>query len=290
MKKILLLIAALAVTTFCQAQIEKNVILRVSRGEITYVQPVEKKETVGRVIGSIIKGAIGLESEPHPEFADNVRTAISGAIGRARRLVVTDSQFLEGEVAPDEPAFIFDGSIGSISCASRSVETTDDKGRKHTHMEYRGVVTVTINIKDVHTDQIVKTVNFNGSEYDYNWIESPEKAIGNAIIRMENYITNDLNLSWPLYASIIEGNSVKKDKQKEVYIDLGEMNGAFKGMTFNVYTVKVVAGREAKREIGRLKITEVMGDDVSLCKVTKGGIDIKNALDAGAELLITSTN
>lgn len=290
MKKVILSIIALAMTTMCQAQTEKNVIYHISRGEITYIQPVEKKETVGRVIGSIIKGAIGMESEPHPEFADNVRTAIAGAIGSARRLIVTDSQFLESELADGQVALVYDGSIGSISCASRNVEETDDKGKKHTHMEYRGSVTVTINIKDVRTDQIVKTINFNGSEYDYSWIESPEKAIGNAIQRMQYYITKEVNLAWPLFASIVEGNSAKKDKQKEVYIDLGEVAGAFKGMTFNVYSVQTIAGREAKKEIGRLKITEVMGDDISLCKVTKGGADIKLALDSNKELLITSTN
>ena len=66
--------------------------------------------------------------------------------------------------------------------------------------------------------------------------------------------------------------------------------GAFKGMTFNVYTVLTVADKEAKKEIGRLKITEVMGDDISLCKVTKGGVEIKQNIDSGATLLITSTN
>lgn len=284
------IVAALFMTVASHAQTEKNIVYHISRGEIAYTQPVEKKETVGRVIGSILKGAIGMESEPHPEFADNVRTAIAGAIGNARRLIVTDSQFMDGELGEGEHGLMYDGSIGSISCASRSVEEVDSKGRKHSHLEYRGSVTVTINIKDVHTDQIVKTVNFNGSEYDYSWIESPEKAIGNAIQRMQYYITKELNLAWPLYASIVEGNSVKKDKQKEVFIDLGEAAGAFKGMTFSVYTVQTIAGREAKKEIGRLKVAEVMGDDISLCKVTKGGVEIKTAIDTGKELLITSSN
>ena len=284
------LLILFAIVNSANAQIERNYIFRVSRGEVTYTEPQAKKATVGNVLGSIITAAAGSNTEQHPEFADNVRNAIAGAIGNARRLNVVDGQFLPGELAEGEEALTYDGSIGSISCTSQNTTTKDDKGVSHTKIQYRATITVTINLKDVRTDQIVKTISIGSGEYDYSWIETPEKAISNAIDRMRATITHQLNLAWPMYASIVEGNRAKKDKQKEVYIDLGESMGAFKGMTFNVYTVITVAGKEAKKEIGRLKITEVMGDDISLCKVTKGGADIKQNIDVGATLLITSTN
>lgn len=284
------LLVLFTIVNSANAQIDRNYIFRVSRGEVTYTEPQAKKATVGNVLGSIITAAAGSNTEQHPEFADNVRNAIAGAIGNARRLNVVDGQFLPGELAEGEEALTYDGSIGSISCTSQNTTTKDDKGVSHTKIQYRATITVTINLKDVRTDQILKTISIGSGEYDYSWIETPEKAISNAIDRMRATITHQLNLAWPMYASIVEGNRAKKDKQKEVYIDLGESMGAFKGMTFNVYTVITVAGKEAKKEIGRLKITEVMGDDISLCKVTKGGADIKQNIDAGATLLITSTN
>lgn len=96
------------------------------------------------------------------------------------------------------------------------------------------------------------------------------------------------NKVFPLYASIVEAGEVKKDKQKEVYIDLGAADGVYKGLQFDVFLIKTIAGKEAKTEIGRLKIEEVEGDDISLCKVKKGGDKIKSALDEGLTLLITS--
>ena len=51
-----------------------------------------------------------------------------------------------------------------------------------------------------------------------------------------------------------------------------------------VYVVKTVAGREAKSQIGKLRIEAVEGDDISRCKVTSGGKDIKAAIDAGEKL------
>ena len=97
-----------------------------------------------------------------------------------------------------------------------------------------------------------------------------------------------LNKYRPLKANIIEGSTAKKNKQKEVYIDLGSSEGAFKGLQMGVYQVKTVAGREAKSQIGKLKIEEVEGDDISLCKVQSGGKEIKVAIDAGEQLQVIS--
>ena len=62
----------------------------------------------------------------------------------------------------------------------------------------------------------------------------------------------------------------------------------YKGLQFDVFLVKTIAGKEAKTMIGRLKIEEVEGDEISLCKVIKGADKIKTALDEDQTLLITS--
>jgi hypothetical protein len=97
-----------------------------------------------------------------------------------------------------------------------------------------------------------------------------------------------LNKYRPLQANILEGGATKKDKQKEVYIDLGSNEGAFEGLHMAVYTIKIIAGREAKSQIGKLKIEAVEGVDISRCKVQSGGKDIKAALDAGQQLQVIS--
>ena len=91
---------------------------------------------------------------------------------------------------------------------------------------------------------------------------------------------------YPLRANIVEGAREKKDKQKEVYIDLGNHNGVYEGLHFGVYLEKQVAGKIAERQIGKLKIIEVQGPDISLCKVQSGGRDIKAAIDAGQNIVV----
>jgi hypothetical protein len=111
-----------------------------------------------------------------------------------------------------------------------------------------------------------------------------------ALEKLSSTITDYCNKWLPLSANVLEGARDKKDKQKEVYIDLGSKEGAYEGLHMGVYTVKTIAGKEAKKQIGRLKIMEVLGDDISLCKVQSGGKDIKAALDAGETLVIQTTD
>ena len=89
-------------------------------------------------------------------------------------------------------------------------------------------------------------------------------------------------------ANIVEGATDKKEKQKEVYIDLGSSEGAVKGLHMGVFVVKTVAGKEARQQVGKLKIEEVEGDEISLCKVQSGGKDIKAAIDEGKQLVVLS--
>ena len=62
------------------------------------------------------------------------------------------------------------------------------------------------------------------------------------------------------------------------------------GTHFTVYVIGSIGGKETRRQIGRLKVNAVEGDEVSRCKVVSGGKDIKTALDAGQGLLIISTD
>lgn len=127
------------------------------------------------------------------------------------------------------------------------------------------------------------------SEYDLAWIETREGAINSALSTLASKVTRYFNRTLPLQANIVEGAHDKKDKQKEVYIDLGESTkGVSAGLHFGVYTTKMVAGKVAKKLIGKIKVAEVQGEELSLCKVQSGGKEIKAAIDTGEELLVTS--
>ena len=51
-----------------------------------------------------------------------------------------------------------------------------------------------------------------------------------------------------------------------------------------------LGGKETRKLIGRLKVRQIEGDEVSLCKVVSGKKEIKAALDAQQKILIISTD
>ncbi len=293
-KRVVITSLVLVLVMTVRAQVERNVIYRCARGNMTYTEPVKKQEntskTVGKILGSVLQAAAGTStsSTDHPEYADAVKDAIMGGIGSARRIRVVDGTILPTDLAEGESAMYCDASISAISCTTRINVWVDKDKKKHESTEYRGNIVGTINLKDVSNDQIVLTRTVNSSSWTSSWCDTPDKAMGYAINSMKSYLCSTLNDAFPLYASIVEGSRATEKKSKEVYIDIGESNGCYNGMHFDVYTVKTVAGKEAKKQIGQLKIIETMGDDISLCKVQRGGVDIKNAIDAGEKLLITS--
>ena len=292
MKKnsIMLCILALLVSISAQAaQEERNAVFTTALNSLQYT-PKESKQTAGKVIGEVLTAIVAGETTKEMEgYEEAVRAAVLKGLSGARRIKAIDGQLSQEEAAQPNTWYV-DGTISTISSTTK-IDTWEDKDKKkHSRTLYSGVVGVTLHFKDAHTDEVLFSPTFNITSSDTSWLDTAQGALNSAIVALSNRITRYLNQALPLSALIIEGAREKKDKAKEVYIDLGDDDGCVKGMHFDVFTVRTVAGHEAKKKVGRLKVTDVQGDDISLCKVQSGGRDIKSAIDAGEQLLIITTD
>lgn len=288
-KNMMLCLLSLLIVLGAEAQEQRNVIYTTGINELQYTKK-ESKPTAGEVITEVLSAIVtGETTQDMDKYVDAVQAAVVKGISQARRIKAIDGQLTPEE--KDQPnTWYVDGTIASISATSK-VDTWEDKDKKkHSKTVYKGLVSLTLHFKDAHTDEVLFSPSFNVTASDLSWVESAAGAVSNAINSLPGRITRYLDVNLPLSANIIEGARDKKDKQKEVYIDLGTAEGGFKGLHFDVFTVKTVAGREAKKKIGRLKVTDVEGEDISLCKVQSGGRDIKAAIDAGEQLLIITTD
>ena len=288
-KNMMLCLLSLLVAMGAEAQKVRNVVYTTGINELQYTRK-ESKPTAGEVITEVLSALVtGETTQDMDKYVDAVQAAVVKGISQARRIKAIDGQLTPEE--KEQPyTWYVDGTIATLSATSK-VDTWEDKDKKkHSRTVYKGLVGVTLHFKNAHTDEVLFSPSFNVNASDLSWVESAAGAVNNAINSLPWRITNYLNAKLPLSANIIEGARDKKDKQKEVYIDLGSAEGGFKGLHFDVFTVKTVAGREAKKKIGRLKVTDVEGDDISLCKVQSGGRDIKAAIDAGEQLLIITTD
>ncbi len=286
MRKILIIALCMIYVMGAWAQGEelRNMKVMIGMNNLSYNKP-EDKGTLAKVLDAILTGEV---SKDQSKYKDAVRAAIVKGLSQSHRIIAIDGH-LSKEEAEQPNALYIDGTVSNLSTTSKTDNyEVDGKTRYKTY--YKALIGVTLHIKDAKTDEVIGSPSFNLSQWDVSWIETQEGAMMKALEKLSSTITDYCNKWLPLSANVLEGARDKKDKQKEVYIDLGAAEGAYEGLHMGVYTVKTIAGKDAKKQIGRLKIMEVLGDDISLCKVQSGGKDIKAALDAGETLVIQTTD
>lgn len=290
MKSLKILIVSLILFSFltATAQKELNTVYKIGVGELIYTPPTEgsKATSVIKDVAEVLLS--GQTTKQQPQYAEAVRASLMNGLSKVILFRPSDGIVSQTDISDGTPSFFIDGTIANISIVSRSETKKDSKGNKYTDTSYRSNVSVTVNLKDPADGSVVDSRTFTISDSDLYWMSSGEKAMTNALERLSSKVADYYNHLFPLSASIIEKGESKKNKQKDVYIDLGAADGVYKGQQFDVLTVKTIAGKEARTVIGRLKIEEVEGDEISLCKVTKGSDKIKTALDEGQNLLIVS--
>jgi len=193
----------------------------------------------------------------------------------------------DGLLTKDEvesPGSIYvDANLANITTTTKNevVEYEEKKkdGEKvkktRTDVYYRALLSVTLHVKDAMTDAILASPSFSITE-----------ALDNAMARLSRLVTKYFDKMYPLTCQIIDRGGIKNDKQKQVYIDLGAAHGLKLGQTLAIYTTRLIGGKEARNQVARLRVKEIEGDEVSLCKVLSGGRDLKTALDEGLELIV----
>lgn len=281
------LAALLCCAMSTSAQEARNQIYSITLGDVQYAHHDEKM-SAGEAVGKVLTGVLtGQTSVQATKYEEDVKNAIIKGLSDAYRFRYDDSLTpLSQDV--QEGSVIVDVNITNIQAKSSTNTWKDSKGKTQTSTYYTGVAEAMLTLKDLKTGEVIINQTVKGQGTTSSNFSTTDQAVRDALTRLSNRVTIWLNQYKPLQANIIEGSTAKKDKQKEVYIDLGSSEGAFAGLHMGVYIVKEVAGREAKTQIGKLKIEDVEGEDISLCKVQSGGKDIKSAIEAGAQLQVVT--
>lgn len=80
----------------------------------------------------------------------------------------------------------------------------------------------------------------------------------------------------------------KKGRVRDLYIHSGTEMGVKRGDLFLVYEETPVGGVMMRRQIGRLRVTDVGNPDVARCRMAKGDAEIVKAFRAGTPMTCTS--
>ena len=267
-------------------QTNRNQVYNIMLNNVEYTHRDEKL-SAGEAVGQILSGVLtGQTSVQASKYEDDVKNAIIKGLSGAHRFRYNDGLAQLKDVV-QEGNIVVNAVITNIQAES-STSSLKLKDDVKTSTTYRGIVEAMLTLKDLKTGEVIANPSFGGKGTSFSSYSTSDKAIKEAIAHFATRITAWLNKYSPLQANIIEGTAAKKDKQKEVYIDLGSSEGAYEGLHMGIFQVKKIGGREAKSQIGKLKIEAVEGDDISRCKVQSGGKDIKAAIDAGEKLRVIS--
>lgn len=172
---------------------------------------------------------------------------------------------------------------GFVSSMSANREKMDDGS-----IYYSASVAYTLKVINPKDGTLVgsKTLKHGEGITDICTGSTPDEAISKASAKAVKAVREFVDENFKVEGTILEINAVKKDEAKEVYISLGAAHGVTEGTFFGVFMKREIAGRTSFKEIGRLKVDAVEGEDISLCEVKKGGEEIKKAMDEKQTIVV----
>ena len=280
-------LCCIAIASAQDAETDRNQVYHIGLGNVQYAHHDEKMST-GEAVGKILSGiATGHTSVQATKYEADVLSAIARGLSGSYRFRYNDKAAQMSETL-EEGDIKVDALIMNIQAQSSSRTWKDKDDKTQVTTWYTGIVDVMLTLKDAKTGEVITNSTISGRGSSSSTYSTSDQAIRGALDGLSGRITAWLNKYKPLQANLLEGASAKKDKQKEVYIDLGSREGAFRGLHMGVFIVKTIAGKEAHQQIGKLKVEAVEGEDISRCKVQSGGKEIKAAIDAGGQLKVIS--
>ena len=246
------------------------------------------KMSVGDAVGAVLTGVLtGQTSVEATKYEDDVKGAIIKGLSGAHRFHYNDGLIHVSDVV-EEGNIAVNALITNINASSSSRTWKDKEDKVHVDTYYRGEVEAVLTLKDIKTGEVIANPTVKGLGSSTSMFSTSDQAVKDAIGMLSGSITRWLNNYKPITANFVEAGAAKKDKQKEVFIDYGSREGAYKGMHMGIYHLYTIKGKPGKSMLGKLKIEEVAGEDLSRCKVTSGGKDVKEAIDDGQTLVVMS--
>lgn len=185
---------------------------------------------------------------------------------RLKEEALADELARSGQMKQLGADYIMEGHISKLEVQRKK----DSEGK----ITYNGSIAYTIKVISTEDGTVAFTNNYTNSA---SFCDTEEEARTNSLKKAG--VDCDLIESvFPLNGSMIDTDyTVKKNKMRTCYINLGELHGVEKGQYLDVKSVRYIANRAVYEEIAVLKIEKVWADDLSECVVVKNGKELLEA-------------
>ena len=215
-------------------------------------------------------------------WVEVLRNNIIAGITNTGRLNVIDVKTLSSLPTAKEERLVALGEAGVdaiLSCHFNSLKT--GKNKEGTYWTCTSNYTITLTEVG---GAIISTTPFENS-----WLvgDNSTDAINNCLEKTTKDMKKFIDDNFKTEAIIKQFDQVDEKKGvKTAYISVGSNAGIGEGQMFDIEEEYEVAGEKASKKIGDAKAQEVVSGTLTLVKITKGGVEIKKAFDAGHKLKV----
>ncbi len=208
----------------------------------------------------------------------------------------------QGHMAGAE--YLITGKVGSMEVT----KTTSKNYLGQTTTAYHGTLRISVQVNTVETGRVFFNEPYTILSKDFD-TESKSEMMDNILCKFKTAVKTKVRGMFPTSLAIVHIEKEKKGIPEQVLINAGkdlfetgktancDVPSALSSIS-SIFSAKIVleviqvedlnfGGTTSKREkkIGELKIVSVEGD-VSVCKVSDGGKEIKGAMDGKKTILI----
>lgn len=210
------------------------------------------------------------------KYADLLRAKVMKALGEVGFIQLMDANAATNE----EAEFSLAMQLGE------PVELPIYDKNEDTAFKYHYKVPFTLRIVRLSDKSVFASKTFSFEGYAYNTVD---EAIEDSFDSGARKVLLFINEKLPIEGELLEISVADGKKAKEVYISLGSINGIQKGQSLNVKGVTMIAGKPVARQLGKVKVEEIEGEDASRCKVTDGHEKIYQFYQQNPDQLIVQT-
>ncbi len=185
--------------------------------------------------------------------------------------------------------------FGHVNTYSNNKKKNVDPATGEVSYSYLCAISLTLRIINVETEEVllaetIETITgFSVVNEIIHSSSTPEAAIQSAYNKIEAKTKKLIKKAFPLTFQIVGIESEKKGKVATVLISGGKKLGLNKGDKLVVFELSEISidGRNLKREkeVSKLVVQEIQGDNFSLCKVLSNRELLKEKIENNAPLI-----
>jgi len=217
-----------------------------------------------------------------PEDADEVKASIKEGATRHPRFKVYDGDDAEAHKA--------EGGV-VLSSDIKTIYRETAIGTKVYNIENKAKVKFVVSLHDAATGEKLDSRELQSLAYsgkhESNAQGAEQRAINDGVARATWLYLMEV---FPVGVEVLDKGAEKENgKLSSIYIAMGSDQGAQKDWELYVVKESEMVERGKQPSIGRIRISEVQGENISLCRVKNGADAIQEAIDKG-EKLVAVTN